>query len=101
MEREGISSGNGLYGHMRYRDGNTHIWYTTAPEVYLFRTFRRMGDYARAEEILQANLNWSMTKEYYMCERFNDADPWFVPWMPNASAMGRVLTMLLDTYADD
>ena len=100
MEREGISSGNGLYGHMRPRNGNTHIWYTTAPEVYIFRTALRAGDRARAKEILNALLSYSMSEEYHMCERFCDNDPWFVPWMPNASAMGRVLTMLLDLNAD-
>lgn len=98
MAREGLYR-NGLYGHMPYRDGNTHIWYTTAPEIYWFRHYRRIGRDADALEILHALLRHSMTDEYYMCERFCDNDPWYVPWMPNASGLGRLLTMLLD--ADD
>ena len=100
MEKEGISSGDGLYGHMPYPDGNTHIWYTTAPEIFIFRTFRRRGDYAAADAILNAILRYCLTDEYVLAERYADNDPWYVPWMPNASGSGRLLSMLLDTYAN-
>ena len=40
-----------------------------------------------------------MTAECVMSERFCDDDPWYVPWMPNASGEGRLIGMLLD--ADD
>ena len=100
MEQEGISSGNGLYGHMPYPDGNTHIWYTTAPEIWIFRAFRRRADFAAADAILGAILRYCLTDEYVLAERYADNDPWFVPWMPNASGSGRLLSMLLDTYAD-
>lgn len=98
MAREGLYR-NGLYGHMPYRDGNSHVWYTTAPEIYWFRAYRRDGNDKDALEILHALLRYSMTDEFYMCERFCDNDPWYVPWMPNASGLGRLLTMMLD--ADD
>ncbi len=100
MEREGISSGNGLYGHMRYSNGNTHVWYTTAPELYIFRAFRKRGELALAKQILDAELRYAVSEEYCVCERVCDNDPWFVPWMPNASGMGRLLTMLLDSCED-
>ncbi len=101
MEREGISSGDGLYGHMCYRhDGDLHVWYTTAPELYIFRTFLKKGMRDKAEEILHALLTRSTSEEYLMCERIADNDPWFVPWMPNASGMGRTLSMLLDLNQD-
>ena len=39
-----------------------------------------------------------MTKEYYFAERLDVKDPYFVPWSPNASATGRILTMLTEYY---
>ena len=100
MEQEGISSGHGLYGHMPYPDGDEHIWYTTAPELGFYLGFRRLGDHARAAQILNALLKHTVSEEYYVCERIADNDPWYVPWSPNASGMGRLLWMLLDMYAD-
>lgn len=91
---------NGLYGHMPYRDGNTHIWYTSNPEYYWFFTWLRLGDRKRAEEILEAQFRYSMTDEYYMIERFADNDPYFTPWSPNASANGRTIIMMLNLYQD-
>ncbi|MGI6335804.1 MAG: hypothetical protein ACOXZM_01920 [Eubacteriales bacterium] len=96
--RRGIYK-NGLYGHMPYRDGNLHIWYTTFSEYYWFRTFLKLGQRARALEILEALMRYSMTTEYYMLERYADNDPYYVPWSPNASGNGRLLNMLLDYYA--
>ena len=37
-----------------------------------------------------------MTPEYYVCERYCDNDPYFVPWLPNGSGNGRIIDMLLD-----
>ena len=50
----------------------------------------------KAQEIIDAEINYSMTDEYYMVERFSDRDPWFVPWSPNASAAGRLILMFLN-----
>ena len=97
MEQEGLCSGHGLYGHMPYPDGNTHIWYTTAPELSFYHGFRRLGEHARAEQILHTLLSCTVTEECYVCERIADNDPWYVPWLPNASGMGRLLWMLLDS----
>ena len=41
-----------------------------------------------------------MTDEYYMVERYADNDPYYVPWSPNSSANGRLISMLLDFYGD-
>ena len=35
----------------------------------------------------------------YMVERFHEDNPWFIPWSPNASANGRLITMLLKYYS--
>ena len=49
----------------------------------LFFTFRREGQPAAIPE-------------YYVCERYCDNDPYFVPWLPNGSGNGRIIDMLLD-----
>ena len=42
-----------------------------------------------------------LREELYIMERFADDDPWFVPWSPNASGNGRLISMLLQYYADN
>ena len=93
--RHGMAQ-NGLHGHMPYRDGNTHIWYTSYTDYYWFRTRLRLGQRETARQIIEAQVHYSMTPEYYMVERYCDNDPWFVPWSPNCSASGRLINMLLD-----
>lgn len=91
---------NDLYGHMPYRDGNMHIWYTNIPDFYWFRTWMRLGERERAEAIFAGQMRFSMTDEYYMIERYADNDPYYTPWSPNFSANGRMISMLLDLCAD-
>ena len=97
MDAEGLTSGHGLYGHMPYPDGNTHIWYTSAPELGFYHGFRRLGMHDKAKQIVDTLLATTVSKEYYVSERIADNDPWFAPWMPNASGMGRIIWMLLDS----
>ena len=92
---------NDLYGHMLYEDGNTHIWYTSIPDYYWFKAWLALGDRKQAEDIVNSQIRYSMTDEYYMIERYADNDPYFVPWSPNASANGRTLLMLLDLAAEE
>ncbi|MBE6883544.1 MAG: hypothetical protein E7487_02945 [Ruminococcaceae bacterium] len=96
---KGIYCDKGLYGHMPYEDGNLHIWYTSIPDYYWFLTWMRLGNRERAEEIINAQINYSMTDEYYMLERYADNDPYYVPWSPNSSANGRTIIMLIDFYS--
>ena len=91
---------NGLYGHMPYEDGNIHIWYTSVPDYYWFLTWMRLGRRELAEDIIRCQIRYSMTDEYYMVERYADNDPYYVPWSPNSSANGRLISMLLDFYGD-
>ena len=51
---------------------------------------------AYVENLKTAQINYAMTDEYYMIERHDDSDPYFLPWSPNASANGRTLMMLMD-----
>ena len=45
---------------------------------------------------MASTVRYSMTEEYYMVERYDSADPYFVPWSPNVSASGRLINMMLD-----
>ncbi len=100
----------GLYWRMKdgRTDGSTQynldengkcvVWYVCNDEYWWFKHFMKIGDRERAEEIIRDNFKYAMTDEYYMQERYNQRDPYFNPWMPNASANGRTVNMLLDFY---
>lgn len=90
--------GLGLYGHMPYRDGNDNIWYLSFPDLYWFEIWMQYGYKEKAKEILDAQLAYAMTAEYYFCERIDVTDPYYVPWSPNASAIGRTLIMISKYY---
>ncbi len=91
----------GLYHRMpdHYRmkdeDGKVRIWYTSLEEIFWFNVFRRLGKTAECEQIVKSIIDYSMTDEFYMVERYHPLDPWFAPWSPNASANGRLLIMLM------
>ena len=88
-----------IYCRMPYQNGNTHVWYTSISDYDWFKLYNMLGRDAEALEIIQGQIRYSMTDEYYMIERYNDDDPYFVPWCPNVSAMGRLINMLLDHYS--
>lgn len=95
---------NGLHGLMncgllpghQWDPWAGHVWYTGFVEQMWFEVFLKQGRRAEAEETLEAQLRYSMTPEYYVCERYCDNDPYFVPWLPNGSGNGRIIDMLLD-----
>ncbi|MBE6883347.1 MAG: hypothetical protein E7487_01945 [Ruminococcaceae bacterium] len=95
MVKQGIAK-NGFYGYMPYKDGNRHIWYVNFPDSYWFHIWKKFGEREKMMEILEYQLKYAMTEEYYMIERYADNDPYYVPWSPNASANGRTILMLLE-----
>lgn len=74
------------------------VWYTSTAESSFFQYFIRHGMLKRCEEIIRDQIRFSMTDEYYMVERFHEDNPWFIPWSPNASANGRLISMLITYY---
>lgn len=90
----------GLYGHMSYSNGNTHIWYVSIPDYDWFVVKMRQGKTDEARKIYESQIKWAMTDEYYMLERYADNDEYFTPWSPNASASGRTVLMLLNLIND-
>ncbi len=75
-------------------------WYLSWWDSEMYYYCRRIGNDKTAEKILEAQLNYAMTDEYYMAERYDDHDPYFLPWCPNCSANGRTISMLCDWYID-
>lgn len=76
-----------------------HTWYTSFPDLCWFYGWLENGEFDKAEETFFAQIKYSMTKEFYMQERYADNDTTFVPWQPNASANGRFIMMMLDYFA--
>lgn len=100
MIEAGITKENlGLYGHMPYRDGNNNIWYLSFPDIYWFEIWMQYGYREKAKQIIDAQLRYAMSEEYYFAERIDATDPYYVPWSPNASATGRMLIMLSKYYS--
>ncbi len=98
---------NGLTGRMNdgllFQGHNAdpwagHTWYTSFSDIYWFENWFLGGEREKAYETLSAQWKYGMSKEYYMLERFADNDPYWTPWMPNASANGRFLMMLSDWF---
>ena len=99
MLREGLANERGLYFHHPAKSDpalGEHVWYTTASEYNWFFAWKRVGRDDLAQEALDASLKYAVTDEYQVGERYHDANPWYLPWSPNASGAGRILQMLLD-----
>lgn len=101
IERGITKDGVGLYGHMAYKNEKKGIWYLSFPDYYWFEIWMKYGRRDKAKEIIDAQLTFGMTPEYVFCERIDTESPTFTPWMPNGSAMGRILIMLMKYYGED
>lgn len=93
---EGAENGSSLYNFDE--NGRCIVWYVCCHEYLWFNYFLRHGQRDRCTALLRGVEKFAMTDEYYMCERYNQRDPYFVPWSPNASASGRTINMLFDYY---
>ena len=96
LVRRGYANERGLYKNLASRDPacRRHVWYTTWAELEWLRAWLRVGRRDLAAKALEASLLTAVTDEYYVGERYHDANPWFYPWSPNASGMGRILQMI-------
>ena len=90
---------NGLiYPMYRSTSGVGRTWYTTWGEHDRYVYYKRSGNREECKKLIDALLKYNVTTEYYQCERYDDHDAFVAPWMPNASANGRLLDMLFDYY---
>ena len=88
---------NGLTGLMN-DIANPHVWYTNFSDMFWFEHWMRIGEREKAQQTLEAQFKYAMTPEYYMNERYAANDPYWTPWLPNASANGRTIMMLFGWY---
>lgn len=93
---------NGLHNLMHATAGGPtemgYTWYVNYGDKYWFDHYMALGDRENAWAVLQGQLKYGMSQEYYMLERYSSSDRYFVPWMPNASANGRTIRMLCDYF---
>ena len=94
--RRGFAHERGMYKNIAARDPacRHHVWYTTSAELGWMRAWLRVGRRDMARKALESSMLTAITDEYYVGERYHDANPWFYPWSPNASGMGRILMMI-------
>ncbi len=78
-----------------------HTWYTSLSDMYWFYNWLESGQREKAWETLSAQMKYGMSPQYYLLERYADNDPYWTPWMPNASANGRFLMMTTDYFNDE
>lgn len=91
MLRRGVAHENGLYS----RKGGD-IWYVGLVENQWYFGWRRAGRDDLAMQTMAAFIRFTSTEEAYLCERYLSTNPWYMPWSPNASASGRLISMLYD-----
>jgi len=80
-----------------FRDGHK-VWYGSWTDLEWFKYYSRSGQREKMKAILDAQLKYIMTPEYYLMERYDETNPFYTPWLPNASANGRTMLMMLDYY---
>ena len=66
----------------RQRPDTGRRWYVSWWDSEMYYYCRRIGNDKTAEKILEAQLNYAMTDEYYMAERYDDHDPYFSALVP-------------------
>lgn len=95
----GGQSRNGLvYPVYRSVSGTGRTWYTSWAEHDRYIYYKHSGNREKCKELIDTLLKYNVTTEFYQCERYDDHDAYIAPWMPNASANGRLLDMLFDYY---
>ena len=88
-------------GGSRYSPPVGQRWYTSFYEYALFKYFKRIGKTDLVEGIINGQLKYATSNEGYMVERFCDHDAFWSPWLPNASANGRIINMMIEHYGKE
>lgn len=90
---------DGVLRHNKPRDPVAgHTWYLSTCDMRWFYTYLAQGRRDKAEQIIQGQMRYGMSEAYQMVERYADNAPYYAPYQPNASANGRLLSMLFDFY---
>ena len=76
--------------------GHVDLYYVTFAEAPWHRVWLERGEWAKALEYFYFTLAYSVSRDLHLAqERFCPQLPWLLPWQPNASANGRILSMIL------
>ena len=88
---------NGLYSSVYHStSGVGQTWYITFTEYTLYRYFGILAKEKEQKRIFNAIMKYTLTNEYHLSERYDPYKGTIASWLPNASANGRVLMMILD-----
>ena len=100
---------NGLTGRMTscssmwdeaYFGGYGDVWYTMQSETYWVKAWMACGERWRAFGTLQSLMEYGMTEEYAVAERYCSINKWYSPWQPNGSGSARFIEMLLECFGE-
>lgn len=73
-------------------------YYTGVAELIWLYPWMVRGEWGKADRTTAALLNYNVTTEYVVSERYCSFDPWYTPWQPNGSGSGRIVMYLLDYF---
>lgn len=83
-----------------YFGGYGDVWYTMQSETYWVRAWMECGETEKAFETLHALMEYGMTEEYAVAERYCSINKWYSPWQPNGSGSARFIEMLLACFGE-
>lgn len=76
--------------------GHVDLYYVTFAEVPWHRVWLERGEFDKAWSTFNMTMAYSVSRDLHLAqERFCPQLPWLLPWQPNASANGRILSMIL------
>ncbi len=78
--------------------GKVDLYYVNDSERIWHRTWLERGERIKALRYFYMTLAYSTSRDVHMThERYCPQLPWLLPWQPNASGNGRILSMILGT----
>jgi hypothetical protein len=78
--------------------GKVDLYYVNMSEQIWHRTWLERGERIKALRYFYMTLAYSTSRDVHMTyERYCPQLPWLLPWQPNASGNGRILSMILGT----
>ncbi len=96
----GIMTSCTCYCDEGYFGGYGDVYYTIQDERPWIEAWLARGERDKAEKSLLADLQFGMTPEFVVAERYCSTDPWYSPWQPNASGSAALAEMMLDFFGE-
>lgn len=76
--------------------GHVDLYYVTFGEVPWHRVWLEGGQREKAQRFFNMTLAYSVSRDLHLAqERFCPQLPWLLPWQPNGSGNGRIISMIL------